>query len=168
MERQWIFKPIAAQFDRSRFDCGKEPLNRYIQQFARQNHDRGIAKTFVALPDAESVTIAGFYATGAASITFAAFPNSEKRLPRYPIPVMRIAQLAVDRRFQGMRLGEELLMEALHRAILVHEVTGIYAVVVDAIDDEAKHFYQRYEFTSLMDSSDSLFLSMKKVLQLLD
>jgi ribosomal protein S18 acetylase RimI-like enzyme len=168
MEREWIFKPIAAQFDRTNFDCGKEPLNRYLQQFARQNHDRGIAKTFVALPDAESVTIAGFYATCAASVVFEAFPASEKRLPRYPIPVMRIAQLAVDRRFQGMRLGEELLMEALHRAISIYEVTGIYAVVVDAIDESAQRFYQRYEFTSLIDSPDSLFLSMKKVLQLLN
>jgi GNAT superfamily N-acetyltransferase len=167
MEQQWIFQPISVDHDRAEFDCGKAPLNTYLKQFARQNHDRGIAKTFVALPEVGSRTIAGFYATCAASIAFTTFPAAEKRLPRYPIPVMRIAQLAVDRRFQGMRLGEELLMEALHRAILVHEVTGIYAVVVDALDDAAGRFYQRYEFASLLDTPHSLFLSMKKILQLL-
>jgi ribosomal protein S18 acetylase RimI-like enzyme len=120
----------------------------------------------VALPDGASLTIAGFYATCASSVSFAAFPASEKRLPRYPIPVMRIAQLAVDRRFQGMRLGEELLIEALERSILVHEVTGIYAVVVDAIDETARKFYERYEFISLLDSPQSLFLPMSKIIKL--
>jgi GNAT superfamily N-acetyltransferase len=167
MTAQWQFQPISGAMDRDSFDCGKAPLNQYLKQFARQNHDRGIAKTFVASPAAEAQTIAGFYATCAASITFESFPATEKRLPRYPIPVMRIAQLAVDQRFQGQRLGEELLMEALHRAILVHEVTGIYAIVVDAIDDSAKKFYERYEFISLIDQTNSLFIPMKKVLQLL-
>jgi ribosomal protein S18 acetylase RimI-like enzyme len=167
MERQWIFQPLAASHERASFDCGKEQLNIYLKQYARQNHDRGISKTFVALPTASSSTIAGFYSTCAASITFTAFPASEKRLPRYPIPVMRIAQLAVDRQFQGLRLGEELLMEALQRAILVHDATGIYAIVVDAIDESACHCYERYEFQALSDSPHSLFLSMERVLGLL-
>jgi ribosomal protein S18 acetylase RimI-like enzyme len=167
MEERWIFQPLASTHDRANFDCGTEQLNIYLQQYARQNHERGFAKTFVAVTSADNLTIAGFYATCAASIAFAEFPVSEKRLPRYPIPVMRIAQLAVDLRFQGMRLGEELLMEALQRAILVNEVTGIYAIVVDAIDDRACQFYERYEFQRLNDSPNSLFLSMKKVLSLL-
>ncbi len=164
---QWQFQPISSDMDRDRFDCGKAPLNQYLKQFARQNHDRGIAKTFVASPPDDPRTIAGFYATCAASITFTAFPATEKRLPRYPIPVLRIAQLAVDQRFQGQRLGEELLMEALNRAILIHEVTGIYAIVVDAIDHSACKFYERYEFVALTDQVNSLFIPMKKVLQLL-
>jgi GNAT superfamily N-acetyltransferase len=167
MTEQWQFQPISGEMDRDRFDCGKAPLNQYLKQFARQNHDRGIAKTFVASPADAPRTIAGFYATCAASITFASFPSTEKRLPRYPIPVLRIAQLAVDQRFQGQRLGEELLMEALNRAILIHEVTGIYAIVVDAIDHSACKFYERYEFAALTDHANSLFIPMKKVLQLL-
>ncbi len=167
MEREWIFQQLAASHNRASFDCGKEQLNIYLKQYARQNHDRGIAKTFVAVSTEDSSTIAGFYATCAASITFESFPASEKRLPRYPIPVMRIAQLAVDRQFQGMRLGEELLMEAFQRAILVHDATGIYAIVVDAVDESASHFYVRYEFQALSDSPHSLFLPMKKVLGLL-
>jgi GNAT superfamily N-acetyltransferase len=166
METPWIFQPISADLDRNAFDCGREELNRYLKQFACQNHERGIAKTFVALPDGASLTIAGFYATCASSVSFAAFPASEKRLPRYPIPVMRIAQLAVDLRFQGMRLGEELLIEALERSILVHEVTGIYAVVVDALDETARKFYERYEFISLLDFPQSLFLPMSKIIKL--
>jgi hypothetical protein len=54
--------------------------------------------------------------------------------------------------------------ETLRRAILVHEVTGIYAIVVDAIDDSAKKFYERYEFISLTDQANSLFIPTKKVL----
>jgi ribosomal protein S18 acetylase RimI-like enzyme len=167
MEERWIFQPLAPTHERANFDCGKEQLNIYLKQYARQNHERGIAKTFVAATNADPAAIAGFYATCAASIAFAAFPPSEKRLPRYPIPVMRIAQLAVDIRFQGMGLGEELLMEALQRAILVNDVTGIYAIVVDAIDDRACQFYERYEFQRLNDTPNSLFLPMKKVLTLL-
>ncbi len=167
MERQWVFQPLAASHNRANFDCGNEQLNIYLKQYARQNHELGIAKTFVALPTAASSTIAGFYATCAGSITFESFPASEKRLPRYPIPVMRIAQLAVDRQFQGVRLGEELLMEALQRAILVRDVTGIYAIVVDAVDEAAGRFYERYEFQALTDRPNSLFLPMNKVVGLL-
>jgi GNAT superfamily N-acetyltransferase len=161
MTINWIFRPIDASFDRESFDCGKDALNTYLKRFARQNHERGISRTFVALREAEDVTISGFYSLCMAQVSFQSFPASEKRLPRYPIPALRISQLAVDRSAQGTGLGKVLLMRALSTAIRLSEEVGIYAVIVDAIDDEATQFYLKYDFIAFVDSPRSLYLPIK-------
>jgi GNAT superfamily N-acetyltransferase len=165
----WTFCPISKQMSRDTFDCGKETLNLYLKQSARQHHEKGISKTFVALPETSSTIIAGYYSVCMAQIDFLSMPSPhQKGLPKeYPIPAMRIARLAVDKTFQGKRLGEELLMESLDRAIRLSSEVAIYAVVVDAIDAEAKQFYLKYEFIPYEDRSNSLFLPIKKILSLL-
>lgn len=166
---EWIFKEISAQMDRDSFDCGKEPLNSYLRQYALINHERGLSKTFVALPDEDSREIAGFYSICASQVQFDDFPASIKRgLPKYPIPVMRLAQLAVSQNHQKKGLGEELLISALHQAILLSEKLGIFAVIVDALDDEAKQFYQRYEFKAFVDTPNCLFLRIKKIIAVME
>lgn len=86
-----------------------------------------------------------------------------KGLPRYPIPAMRMGKLAVDCSMQGRKLGEALLMECLRRAIRLSQDVGIFAVVVDALNEEAKAFYLRYGFIALQSSSLSLFIPLKTV-----
>jgi GNAT superfamily N-acetyltransferase len=168
MTALWTFCPIAKQMSREDFDCGKEKLNLYLRQSARQHHEKGISKTFVALPEPESTIIAGYYSVCMAQIEFLSMPTpQQKGIPReYPIPAMRITRLAVDKTFQGRRLGQELLIEALTRALRLASEVAIYAVVVDAIDDEAKHFYLKYDFIAYEDRPDSLFLPLKQLQRL--
>jgi GNAT superfamily N-acetyltransferase len=168
MTLSWTFCPISKQMSRDDFDCGKEKLNLYLRQSARQHHEKGISKTFVALPKPESTIIAGYYAVCMAQIEFLSLPTTQQKgIPReYPIPAMRITRLAVDKTFQGKRLGQELLMEALTRAVRLASEVAIYAVVVDAIDDEAKQFYLKYDFIAYEDRPDSLFLPLKQLQRL--
>jgi GNAT superfamily N-acetyltransferase len=153
---------------RESFDCGQESLNLYLRQFARQHHEKGISKTFVAIPESESTIIAGYYSVCMAQIEFLSIPSSQQKgIPReYPVPAMRITRLAVDKAFQGRKLGQELLMEALTRALRLSSEVAVYAVVVDAIDDKAKQFYLKYDFIAYTDYPDSLFLPVKKLLNI--
>jgi GNAT superfamily N-acetyltransferase len=161
----WAFCPISRQMSREDFDCGNENLNLYLRQSARQHHEKGISKTFVALPQAGSTIIGGYYSVCMAQIEFSSTPErTQKGIPReYPIPAMRITRLAVDRRFQSQGLGQELLMEALGRALRLSLEVAVYAVVVDAINEQAKLFYLKYGFVPYEDQSNSLFLPIRKL-----
>ena len=90
----------------------------------------------------------------------------EKRLPRYPIPVVHLGRLAVDMRYQGKGLGEFLLMDALRRTQLVSEQIGVYAVEVRAIDEAARQFYLKYGFTELKDDKLHLYLPISVIRKL--
>lgn len=161
---QWIFSPLDRSFDRSVFDCGKPQLNDYLIKYAWQNQKKRYSITFVAT-DGSSNQIAGYYCTSASTIEFSNIPNSlNKRLPRYPAPVMLIGQLAVDRRMQGKGLGKILLMHALSRAVHISSEIGIFAVRVDAMDLEAKNFYLKYGFIPLKDAEFSLILPLKTII----
>ena len=88
----------------------------------------------------------------------------KKGLPRYPAPVMLIGQLAVDKSVQGQGLGQILLMHALKRAIRVSSEMAIFAVRVDALDEESKRFYLKYGFIPLQDAPFSLLLPLKTII----
>lgn len=88
-----------------------------------------------------------------------------RKLPRYPVPAFRIGKLAVDSRFQGMGVGSWLLKMALQRALDVSASVGIFAVLVDAIDDKAKDFYLRYGFIPMDDHPLTLYLPLATIRQ---
>lgn len=130
--------PVAA------FDCGVEALNRYVQKHALQTQRGEGARTCVSLCDG---LIAGYYTLAYGSVEPAkAPPRLTKGLARHPVPVMLLARLAVDRRFQGRNLGGELLRDALIRTLAAADIAGLRAVIVDAKDESARRFYQRYGF----------------------
>ena len=105
----FIVEALARRHDRSRFDCGSKPLDRYIRQQASQDVRRRVARVFVAIPE-RSVEVAGFYTLSAGSLERTALPPEEAgRLPRYPVPVALIGRLAVGRRWSGRGLGAALL-----------------------------------------------------------
>jgi ribosomal protein S18 acetylase RimI-like enzyme len=143
--------------DRSVFRCGEEALDRYFQTQATQDIRRRIANCFVAL-EAASGQVAAYYTLSAASIPFVDIPPEvSKRLPRYPtLPAVRIGRLAVDKRFQGRGLGATLLANALTRVIQADATA--YALVVDAKNERAVAFYQRYGFRALTGKPRTLFL----------
>ena len=156
--------PLSSQWETEAFDCGVPALNDYLKKFARQNHDRNIGKTFVALEKGRDRNILGFYTAVASEIDAWEVPRPHsKHLPRYPLPAVRIGRLAVDKRHQGRRIGEGLLMDALKRAERLSLDVGVYAVVVDAKDVKTAAFYSKYGFIPLTQKPLSLFLPIKTI-----
>ena len=103
---QWIFCPINdIRVIRDNYDCGIPELNDYLKKYARQNQRKGIAKTWVAILKDGDGQVAGYYSISMAELKQESLPeNYRKGLPRYPIPVMRIGKLAVDRSIRNCRI----------------------------------------------------------------
>ena len=146
------------------FDCGAPALNDYLQKYARQNHDRNISKTFVALETGSGRKVLGFYNLVASEIDAQTIPTTHsKHLPRYPVPAVRIGRLAVDKHHKGQGIGGELLWDALGKANRLSDEVGIYAVVVDAKDENAVRFYHKYGFVPLSNNPKTLFLPVETI-----
>lgn len=150
---------------RKSFSCGEETLDTYIRQYASQDQKRRVSAVFVLAGEDESIK--GYYTLSALSIpTEYLSEQQQKRLPRHPFqPATLLGRLAVDINHQGTGLGELLLMDALYRSYASSEQIGSIAVVVDALNEKAVAFYQRYGFISFQESS-RLFLPMQTIAQL--
>jgi len=156
--------PITKELQKLPFDCGYPALNSYFKHYALKNDNLMIGKTFVAIDDSGIVT--GFMTFSNAQIEATNLPESiTRKLPRYPVPAFRIGKLAVDSRFQGMGVGSWLLKMALQRALDVSASVGIFAVLVDAIDEKAKYFYLRYGFIPMDDHPLTLYLPLATIRQ---
>jgi ribosomal protein S18 acetylase RimI-like enzyme len=153
--------PLGPEHDRAGFDCGSEPLTRYLRQQASQDMRRRVAACFVALQG--EGRIAGFYTLAAASVLLADLPAATaKKLPRYPmVPAVRMGRLAVDQAFKGQGLGGALLADALARCARAE--IAAHALVVDAKDEGAAAFYRHHGFVALPDSPLTLFLPLSTV-----
>jgi GNAT superfamily N-acetyltransferase len=129
----WHEFPLSREHDRASFDCGVTTLNEYLQRYARQNHETGGAKTFVAVAAREGRTILGYYTISPGAIAFAKTPATvTRRLGRYEVPVFRLGRLAVSLSMQGQGLGGDLLLSAGARALAVAEEVGGVALAIDA------------------------------------
>jgi GNAT superfamily N-acetyltransferase len=136
------------------FDCGREELNRFLQQHALQNQQSGGAQTYVGLVDQ---TVVGYYALAVGSVEQEHAPERVKKgLARHSIPIMLLARLAVDRHWQQQGIGAALLKDAVLRTLQAAEIAGIRALMVHAKDETTKRFYQRFDF--IPSSSDPLHL----------
>jgi ribosomal protein S18 acetylase RimI-like enzyme len=149
---------LTGSHDRLGFDCGREVLNTWLRQVARQHQDKGLSKTFVATPDAAPTQIRGYYALTLAELEGRHLPPAwRKRLPRR-IPGVRLGRLAVDARHQGRKLGELLLIDALLRARRIQVEAGGVGLFVDAMDAQAAGWYQPFGFQCAPDNPLLLFL----------
>jgi GNAT superfamily N-acetyltransferase len=157
----WREEPIGRQHHRKGFDCGSPELNDYLDRYARQNHESGGAKTFVAVPPAEPARVLGFYSISPGAIEFAHVPAKlTKRLGRYDVPVFRLGRLATDRSVQGQGLGGELLLAAGERALKVAAEVGGVALAIDAKDEKAARWYERFGALALLDDPLKLILPL--------
>lgn len=155
------FEPLEEVHNRANFDCGEEALNLYLNHFARQDMRRELARTFIIRQE-EDYKILGYYTLCSGAINVNELPNSMlKKLPKRPVPVARLARLAVDRKQQSKGYGELLLIDALYRVSLAGENMGIYGMVIDAKHEKAKQFYQHYGFQSLSLNPLLLFAPLK-------
>ena len=159
--------PLDRTFDRGSFDCGAAKLNVYIQNHALHNQRLNIGATWVA-HEANSKKILGFHTVCASTISAAALPEPlRKKLPRYPVPCVLLARLAVDLSSQGIGVGKVLLKDAIERTLQISETIGAFALLVDAKDDEARGFYEHYGFLSLPAQRSTLFLPVSTFKQAL-
>lgn len=162
---RFTFLSIDNTVNRNDFDCGIAELNEYLQKYARQNHRKGIATTFIAIPETGNRNVAGYYSISMSELKLESLPeNYRRKLPRYPIPAIKIGKLAVDKSMQGKGLGKQLLMECFRKAISLSSEIGIFCVIVDAVNQKAKGFYLKYGFIPLQDNSLSLFLPIKTLI----
>ena len=160
----WHEEPIARKHDREAFDCGEEALNEFLRRYARKSHDRGGAKTFLAIDNADSTTILGFYSLSPASVEYARTPEVVRQgLSRHDVPGFRLARLAVDRRFQARGIGGQLLLAAGRRCLLAAAEVGGVVLVIDAKNESVARWYASYGAVPLLDSPLSLLLPLKTI-----
>lgn len=160
----WREEAIGRQHERSTFDCGVAVLNEYLQRYARQNHDSGGAKTFVAVEPNAPSRILGYYTISPGAIEFAKTPKIvTKKLGRYEVPVFRLGRLAISRAFQGRGLGADLLLAAGERGIAVAREVGGVALAIDAKDDRAAVWYERFGALRLIDDPLKLVLPLDTI-----
>src|SRR5579872_844774 len=153
--------------DRKTFDCGVQELNIFLKQHANQNQIKNISKTYVsvvAVSADDRKKIYGYYTLSAGHIQCDQLPeNIKSKLPKYPIPIGRIGRLAVDKEYKGQGIGGFLLHDALTNVLNIADKIGIFAVVVDAKNEDAKSFYKKYGFIELQASTLTLFLTIDTI-----
>jgi len=145
------------------FDCGSEPLNRFLQRFALANQQANASQTYLGL--AEDAVV-GFYTLVVGEVSFDAAPaRLTKGLARHPVPIMLIARLAVDVSWQGKGLGAGLLKDAMLRTLNAADIAGIRALAVHAKDEAARAFYEHFDFVQSPSDPLHLFVLIKELVR---
>jgi len=154
----WRIERLDRRHAREGFDCGKHTLNEFLQTLVGQYEKRNLGRTYVALRG-DARRVLGYYTLAGGGIEVESLPaNQAKKLPRHAMPVVLLARLAVEQSVQGSGLGGFHLRDAMTRSLDISETLGIHTVVVDALDAEAKTFYERFGFMPLTDDAIRLFL----------
>ena len=137
-------QPLNATHLLNDFECGEPSLDEWLKRRAMNNQQNGASRTFVVVDEANRVR--GFYAMAAGAVSHLQATSSVRRNMPDPIPVMVLGRLAVDRRAQGIKVGSALLQDAVKRAIAVSQNTGVRALLVHALHEQAKQFCEHYGF----------------------
>jgi predicted N-acetyltransferase YhbS len=153
-----IIEEISRQHDRKTFDCGVSELNQFLQQQARQKTVKHISKTYVACRDSAPSTNIGYHTLTGYSVTTPLTHRDYKNYP-HPLSAVKLARLAVDCSHQGQRLGEQLLIDAIYRTVLVAQQISAIGLFVDPVVTEVIPFYQQYGFLAA-DPDDNSRLEM--------
>jgi GNAT superfamily N-acetyltransferase len=134
---------LSAQHDVSGFDSGEPALDDWLRRRAAQNELSGASRTYVVCA---GKAVVGYYSLAAGAIAHAEAPGRIRRNMPNPVPVMVLGRLAIDRAWHGRGLGTGLLRDAVLRIVQAAEIAGIRAILVHAISEEAKRFYEKYGF----------------------
>ena len=147
------------------FDCGHVALNEFLQRFALVNQRSNSSQTYASCNAGQ---VAGFYSLAVGSVEPSnSAPRVIKGIPRHPVPVMILARLAIDQRYQRQGLGKALLKNALLRTVQAADIAGIRALLVHAKDEEARNWYRQWEFEESPTDAYHLFLLVKDIKALL-
>jgi GNAT superfamily N-acetyltransferase len=157
----WHEEAIARTHDRKAFDCGDVELNEFLQRYARQSHEQGGAKTFLAIDDTDPKRILGFYSIAPAALGYERLPAVLRRgLARHEVPGYRLARIATHIDMQGQGLGGQLLAAAARRCILAAAEVGGVILIIDAKNDRVAQWYTSYGAAPLQDAARTLVLSL--------
>ncbi len=163
----WREEAITRKHDRGAFDCGDAELNDFLRRYARQSHDQGAAKTFLAIDD-DTRAILGFYSLAPASLAYHRAPEILRRgLARHEVPGFRLARIAIDRAQQGRGLGGQLLLAAGRRCLMAAAAVGGAVLIIDAKNDRAAAWYAGYGAMPLLDAERTLVLPLATIDKLL-
>ena len=143
------------------FDCGREALNRFLIRYALPNQQAGASQTYIALADEEVV---GYYTLVVGQVEYSDAPEPlTKGLARHPVPIMLLARLAVATSWQGKGRSSGLLKDAMLRTLQAADIAGIRAFAVHAKDDDARSFYERFDFAASPSDPYHLFRLLKDI-----
>jgi hypothetical protein len=161
-----IVELLQSHHDRATFDCGNTSLNNFLRHQARQNMDRHVGVTHVVVEAAGDTKILGYYTLVTRTIDRDIIPA--KGLPSGPIGVVLLGRLAVDIAAQRRGLGKRMLLRSMKQTLSAATEVGIFALVVNAIDDAAKGWYLGLDwgFVQLLDDPHHLYISIKTLKQL--
>jgi len=137
-------EPLAASHRLDDFECGEAALDDWLKRRALANQSSGASRTFVVSD--ESGHVRGYYAMAAGAVSHQLATGGVRRSMPDPVPVIVLARLAVDRRAQGLHLGAALLQDAVNRVVAVSQNAGVRAVLVHALHEKARQFYEHYGF----------------------
>ena len=157
----WHEEPISKKHDRKSFDCGDAELNDFLHRYARQSHDLGGAKTFLAIDNADNKTILGFYSLAPGAVACADTPQTLRRgLAQHDVPGFRLARIATHVCVQGQGLGGQLLASAARRCLLVAAEAAGVLLIIDAKNDRAAKWYASYGAVPLNNRPLTLVMSL--------
>lgn len=136
-------------------------LERVLQRYARQSHEAGATKNFLAIDNGDNKTILGFYSLAPGALAYADTRETVRRgLARHDVPGFRLARIATDLRWQGRSLGGQLLVAAARRCLLAAaEVWGV-VLIIDAKNDRAARWYTSYGAVPLSGKPLTLVMSL--------
>ncbi|MEX2261001.1 MAG: GNAT family N-acetyltransferase [Bryobacteraceae bacterium] len=165
-EQEFEIEKLGREHDLRSFDCGNETLNLWLRKYAWTNQQADSAKTYVALGENR---VAGYYALTTGSVHKHESPERiAKGLANHPVGVVLLARLAVDKIQRGKGLGKALLFDALKRIEEAADIVGVRAVLVHAIDNDARRFYEHFNFDPSPVDPFQLMLLLKDLRKALD
>jgi GNAT superfamily N-acetyltransferase len=136
---------LSAEHDLSQFDSGEPVLDDWLRRRAEQNEASGASRTYVVCIGKRVV---GYYTLAVGAIAHGEAPGRIRRNMPDPVPVMVLGRLAVDKTLHGQGAGTGLLRDAVLRTVQAAEIAGIRAILVHAISEGAKRFYEKYGFVA--------------------
>ena len=137
-------EPLAADHLVDQFACGEATLDEWLKRRAMANQLSGASRTFVVVNPDQNVY--GYYALAAGAVSHQMASSAVRRNMPDPVPVLVLARLAVDQQVRGIKLGAALLQDAVNRAVAVSQNAGVRALLVHALHERAKFFYEHYGF----------------------
>lgn len=163
-----VIQPLGSHHDRVTFSCGQPDLDEWFRRRAGQDERRNIARVFVAVDD--ELGVVGFYSLSSYTLALTELPEEiARKLPRYDaIPAALIGRLARDVRARGRGIGELLLADAVRRILGAGRSVAVFAIIVDAKDDQAVAFYRRFGFAPFPLRPNRLFLLTSTAVAALD
>jgi GNAT superfamily N-acetyltransferase len=158
-----ISKPAALKAGHSitNFDCGREPINKWLKTRAKAASENDTARTYVVCRGSKRVI--GFYALAAGAVERASAPGSLRRNIPDPIPVIILAMFGVDKDEQGQGLGQDLLNDAIRRALQAARIIGARALLIHALDAAAAKFYRDRNFAQFSAREETYYITMREL-----